>query len=122
MDLVVKSRKVAVTEQFRRAAEAKMAKFARLEPNVVRIELEITLARSAHPDGLKRLVAALETPRKTFRASGDAADLDVALDQVVSRLDRQLREHRKKRRDRLHGRGDRLQSAPVDRGEGSRAE
>jgi ribosomal subunit interface protein len=122
MDLVVKSRKIPLTEQFRKIAQAKVAKFGRLEPQVVRIELEVTPARSAHPDGLKRIDAALETPRKTFRATGDAADLEVALDQVVARLDRQLREYRKKRRDRLHHRGDRLKSAPIGRGEGSRSE
>jgi ribosomal subunit interface protein len=122
MDLVMKSRKVPLTDQFRKAVQAKVAKISRLEPRALRIEIEVTPARSAHPDGLKRLDATLATPRKTFRATGDGADLEVALDQVVSRLDRQLREHRKKRRDRLHGRSDRLKSAPVGRGEGSQAE
>jgi ribosomal subunit interface protein len=122
MDLVVKSRKIPLTEQFRKIAQGKVARFSRLEPRVVRIEIEVTPARSAHRGGLKRLDATLLTPRKTFRATGDAADLEVALDQVVARLDRQLRDHRKKRRDRLHRGGDRLKSAPIDRGEGSRSE
>jgi ribosomal subunit interface protein len=122
MDLVVKSRKIPLSEQFRKTAQGKVDKLSRLEPKAVRVEIEVTPARSAHPDGIKRLDATLQTPRKTFRATGDAADLEAALDQVVARLDRQLREYRKKRRDRLHGRGDRLKSAPVGRGEGSRSE
>src|SRR2546423_1701256 len=101
MDLVGEGRGVRVTHQFRRIAEAKLAKVTRLAPRALRAELEVTPARSANLDGLKRLDATLDTPRKTFRARADGADLEATLDQVVSRLDRQVREHKKKTQDRL---------------------
>jgi len=122
MDLVVRSREITIPDQFRKNAEAKLAKIARLAPRAGKLEIEVTPARSARPGGLKRLDGTLESPGKVFRARGDGPDLDAALEQLFSRLERQLRDHRNKRRDRLHGRSDRLQSAPIGRGRVPRAE
>jgi ribosomal subunit interface protein len=113
VDVVVKGRGISVSEQLRKAAEHKLGKLVRLEPRAARAEVEVRTARSSRPDGLKRLDATLEIPRKTFRARAEGPEVEAALDQVVARLERQLRDHHDKRRKRLHGRGDRLQSAPV---------
>ena len=111
MDLVVKSRKIPLTEQFRKSAQGKVARFSRLEPRVVRIEIEVTPARSAHRGGLKRLDATLLTPRKTFRATAQAQDVELALDRLVDRLERQIRDYRTKRKNRFLGRSNRLKSS-----------
>jgi ribosomal subunit interface protein len=122
MDLVVKGREITIPDQFRATAAAKLAKIARLAPRGGRLEIEVTPARSARPNGLKRLDATLDSPGRVFRARGDGPDLEAALEQLVSRLERQLRDHRGRRRDRLHGRTDRLKSAPIGRRRGPRAE
>jgi putative sigma-54 modulation protein len=114
VDVVVKGRGISVSEQLRRSAEHKLGKIVRLEPRAARVEVEVSTARSSRPDGLKRLDATLEIPRKVFRARAEGPEVEAALDQIVARLERQVRDHRDRRRNRLHGRNDRLQSAPVN--------
>jgi ribosomal subunit interface protein len=54
------------------------------------------------PDGAKRVEAALRIPRKTFRAQAEAADVPTALDRVVGKLERQLRDHHDRKRSWRH--------------------
>ena len=113
MDVVVRARGIQLSDQLRRTAEHKIGKVERMEPRAVRVEVDIATSRDSMPDGLKHVEATLQTPRKVFRARAEDAHVERALEQVVARLERQVRDHRQKRRKRLHGRGDRLQSAPV---------
>ena len=114
MDIVVKARGISVSDQLRRNAEHRLARITRLDPRATLVEVEVTTARSSRPDGIKRLDATLQLPRKTFRAHAESSEVETALDQVASKLERQLRDHRERRRKRLHHRNHRLQSAPVD--------
>jgi ribosomal subunit interface protein len=113
VDVLVKGRGIAVTDQLRRTAEHKLSKLVRLEPRAISAEIELSAVRGARPDGVKCLDAVLQTPRRTYRARAEGPEVDVLLEQVTSRLERQVRDHRGKRRRRPAGRGDRLQSAPV---------
>jgi ribosomal subunit interface protein len=106
-------RGLSVTDEMRETAEHKLARLERLEPHVVRIDLTFVNEHFPKLDGQKRVEAALRTPRKDFRAHADATNVSSALDHVVEKLERQLRDHHGKRRSRLH-RG--LESADPDRG------
>ena len=60
--------------------------------------------------------------RRTLRASASAEDLDAALDQLLERLERQVRDYRAKRKKRLLPRANPLKSprtGPKGRGEGA---
>jgi ribosomal subunit interface protein len=113
MDLVVRGRGVRVTDQVRRSAEHGAEKLARLEPRAIRLEIEVGSERSPRLDGIKHLDGTLEAPRRTFRASASAPDVTAALDQVLNKLDRQLRDHLDRRKKRVHARTDRLISPPI---------
>jgi ribosomal subunit interface protein len=113
MELVVKGRGVQVTEQLRRAIRHKLDKLSRLEPKAVRVEVEVISERNPRQDGAKRLEATLETPRHTFRARAQAREVEVGLDQLVERLERQVRDHREKRRNRILDGANRLKSARI---------
>jgi ribosomal subunit interface protein len=111
MDLVVKGRGARITEQTRSAIEHKMARLERMEPRVVRLEVEILTERNPRLGGLKRVEGALEIPRRTFRARAQGTDVEAALDQLAEKLERQLRDHNTKRRSRPITRAGRLKSA-----------
>jgi ribosomal subunit interface protein len=101
MDLTFTGRGLQVTDQIRETAEHKVAALGRIEPRAVQIDLEFISEHHPKPDGVKRVEAALRIPRKTFRAGAEADDVPTALDRVVEKLERQIRDHHGKRRS-LH--------------------
>ena len=111
MEVVVKGRGVQVTEQLRRSVHRKLDRLARLEPKAVRVEVEVISERNPRMDGAKRIEATLETPRHTFRARAQASEVDLGLDQLAKRLERQVRDFREKRRNRMLDGANRLKSA-----------
>jgi ribosomal subunit interface protein len=113
MDLVLRGRGDRVTDQFRKAAAHKLAKLERLDPRVVSVEIEVIRERNPRLNGTKRLEATLDLPRATFRARGQGPDVEAALDQLVERLERQLRDHHGRRRSRLLGGANRLKSSRI---------
>jgi ribosomal subunit interface protein len=112
MELVVKGRGVRIPDQLRQSAEQHLRKLERLEPRATRMEIEVSAERGRE-DGMKRLDGTLEVPRHVFRAHAVEHELGTALEVLLNRLERQVRDHRDKRRTRLHGRVDRLQSPTI---------
>jgi ribosomal subunit interface protein len=111
MDLLLKGRGARITDRLRRAAEHKLARLERMEPKLTRVELEVTSEKNPRQGGAHRVEAVADTPRKTFRAHADARDLEVAFDLVADKLERQIRDHHKKRRARLLAGAGRVKSA-----------
>ena len=101
MELSCTGRGLHVTDDMRESAEHKLARLTRLEPRATRIELEFILEKNPRRAHLMRLEAAIDTPRKTFRAHAEGPDHAKALDLLAERLERQLRDHHEKRRARL---------------------
>jgi ribosomal subunit interface protein len=112
MDLTFTGRGVGVSDAVRETAEHKLAAISRLEPRVTRIDLEFISEHHPRLDGTTRVEAAVHVPRKTFRAQAEAADVPTALDRLVERLERQIRDNHGRRRKRK-ARPDALDSAPL---------
>jgi ribosomal subunit interface protein len=110
MDLIVKGRGIHITDQLRRTIEHKLAKVERLEPRVLRVEVEVIEERNPRIDGSHRVEVACETTREVFRAEGTASEVETALDQMIEHLERQITSRRGKLRRRWTRRGNRLQS------------
>ena len=100
MDLVLKGRGVRITDQVRRIAEHKLAKVARVDPRVRRLEVEITIERNSRIGGTHHVEVSCSSGRRVFRAEASGHDVDSALDQVVEHLDRQITSYRGKLRGR----------------------
>ena len=111
MDLVLKGRGVRITDHIRETARHKLVKFDRVEPRVVRVELELISEDHPRPDGTKTVEASMRIPRHTFRASASGPDVEAALDGVVRRLERQVRDRRGRIRDRVLAGANRLKSS-----------
>ena len=101
MDLVLKGRGVRITDQLRELTQHKLVKLERLEPRAVRVEVEIISEDFPTHDGTKTVDAALLVPRHTFRAHANGAKVEDALDLIVARLERQLRDRRGRIRRRI---------------------
>jgi ribosomal subunit interface protein len=112
MDLTFTGRGLGVSDAVRETAEHKLAAISRLEPRATRVDLEFISEHHPRLDGTTRVEAAVYVPRKIFRAEAEAADVPTALDRVVERLERQIRDHHGKRRKRM-ARPDALDSASL---------
>ena len=98
MDLTFTGRGLPVSDEIRLQAQHKLARLERLEPRVVRLDVEVVSEHHPGPhEGLKLIKAAVRVPRRTFRAHAEAADVRTALDDVAEKLERQLRDHHDKR-------------------------
>jgi len=111
MDLHLKGRGARITERIRRAAEHKLARLERIEPKLTRLDIVVISERNPRQGGARRVEAVADIPRKTFRAHADASEVEAALDLVVEKLERQIRDHHKKRRARLLAGAGRVKSA-----------
>ena len=101
MELTCTGRGIHVTEEMRASTDRKFSRIGRMEPRATRLEVEIIVEKNPRLAHMKRLEAALHTPRKTFRAHAEDAGFDNALDELVKRLERQVRDHHEKRRAKV---------------------
>jgi ribosomal subunit interface protein len=110
MEFTFKGRGLRITDDIREATRHKLARLARMEPRATMLEIEVIAQRNPRLRPF-RVDGALMRPRKTFRAHGEGSDVPTALDQLVERLERQVRDDHSRRRTRPSGRGNGLESA-----------
>ena len=79
MDLVLKGRGTRITDRIRETTQHKLAPLPRLEPRLIRVEIEIIKDRIDHHQA-RRLEATAEIPRKVFRARANGPNVETALD------------------------------------------
>jgi ribosomal subunit interface protein len=106
MDLRLQTRGGRIGDRLRQIAAHKLSGLERMEPALVRVEIEVISQKNS-----QRVEAVAATARKTFRAHADAREVESALDVVVDKLERQVRDHHKKRRARLIAGAGRVKSA-----------
>jgi ribosomal subunit interface protein len=111
MDLVLNGRGARITDRVREAAAHKLGRLERMEPRVTRLQVEIISEKNPRLGGTHRVEASFDTPRRSFRATADAKDVDTALDQIAEKLERQIRDHHEKKRSRLIAGATRVKSA-----------
>ncbi|HEX2030620.1 MAG TPA: ribosome-associated translation inhibitor RaiA [Actinomycetota bacterium] len=110
MELVVKGRGDRVSAQAKIHLERKLARLARLDPRVGRVEVEVIRQPSRRVDGGHRVEASCRSSRRTYRARATGTDLDAALDRAVGRLERQIADDHARRRTRMLNGANRLKS------------
>jgi ribosomal subunit interface protein len=101
VDLVLKARSGRLSASVKQLAEHKLAKLERIDPRVVRVEVEVREEHNPRIAGHHHVKVVARTPRRSFRASGAGQDQAAAFDQVLDRLDRQLTRYRSRFRARL---------------------
>src|SRR5262245_28513059 len=107
MRLQVKGRNLEVSEQIRTYAEEKLGKLDRLVSDPTRVELELAVEKNPSISDNHVAEATVWTKGPVLRARETSADMKASIDQLVSKLERQVKRYREKRRvaPRRHARG-----------------
>jgi ribosomal subunit interface protein len=101
MDLHLNARGTSITDTIRQAADRKLARLGRMEPKLLRLEVEVIAERNPRQGGAHRVEVVATRPRRSYRASAEAQEVEAALDLVVERLERQIRDDHERKRARL---------------------
>ncbi len=106
MRLQVKGRNLEVSEQIREYAENKLGKLDRLVKDPTRIELELAVEKNPSIADNQVAEATVWTKGPVLRARETSEDMKASIDQLVDKLERQVKRYRDKRRPRKHDRHD----------------
>jgi len=112
MRLQVKGRNLEVSEQIREYAEEKMGKLERIVSDPTRVELELAVEKNPSISDNHVAEATVWTKGPVLRAREASGDMKASIDQLVAKLERQVKRYREKRRvaPRRHARD----GLPVD--------
>ena len=119
MNLQVKGRNLEISDQIREYAEEKLGKLDRLVKDPTRIELELAVEKNPSIADNQVAEATVWTKGPVLRARETSADMKASIDELASKLERQVKRYREKRRPRKHDRHDGVagEPAPVEASE-----
>jgi ribosome hibernation promoting factor len=98
MRLQVKGRNLEVSEQIRQYAEDKLGKLDRLVKDPTRVELELLVEKNPSISDNHVAEATVWTKGPVLRAREASGDMKASIDQLVDKLERQVKRYREKRR------------------------
>jgi putative sigma-54 modulation protein len=124
MQVTVKGRNTAVPEKLRARAERKLTKLQRFDDRILAMDVEFSEERNPRVADPHRVEVTLTTKAGLVRAHANATDPSAAVDQVVDRLERQVKKLKGRRVDRTqHADGVKaIPPLPPPEGSGERAE
>jgi ribosomal subunit interface protein len=100
MQLTVKGKNTTVPEKVRTRAERKLAKLQRFDSRILAMDVEFSEERNPRVADPHRVEVTLTTKSGLVRAHANAIDPAAAVDQVVDRLERQVKKLKGRRVDR----------------------
>ena len=100
MRLQVKGKNLDVSDSIRSYAEDKLRKLERQLADPTQIELELSVERNPSISANHVAEATIWTKGPTLRAREASADMRASIDQLVDKLERQVKRYRQKRRRR----------------------
>jgi putative sigma-54 modulation protein len=99
MQLQVKGKNVEVSPAIRAYAEEKLAKLSRQLPELLQVELELSAEKNPSISASQIAEGTIRTKGSTLRARASSADAKAAIDQLVEKLEVQVKRYREKRRE-----------------------
>jgi putative sigma-54 modulation protein len=113
MQVTVKGKNTAVPEKLRARAERKLTKLERFDAHILAVDVEFSEERNPRVADPHRVEVTLTTKSGLVRAHANASDPAAAVDQVVDRLERQVKKLKGRRVDRTqHADGVKTRPAP----------
>jgi putative sigma-54 modulation protein len=100
MQVTVKGKNTGVPEKLRARAERKLAKLQRFDDRILAMDVEFSEERNPRVADPHRVEVTLTTRSGLVRAHASATDPATAVDQVVDRLERQVKKRKGRRVDR----------------------
>jgi putative sigma-54 modulation protein len=114
MRLQVKGKNLDVSDSIRSYAEDKLRKLERQLADPTQIELELSIERNPSISANHVAEATIWTKGPTLRAREASADMRASIDQLVDKLERQVKRYRQKRRRRTgRDNGSNLEAVPT---------
>jgi len=104
MRLQVKGRNVEVSDSIRRYAEEKLGKLERQLADPTQVELELALEHNPSIADNHIAEATIWTKGPTLRARETSSSYEASIDQLVEKLERQVKRYREKRSRKETGR------------------
>ena len=98
MRLQVKGKNVEVTDSIRQYAQEKLGKLERQLADPTRVELELAVERNPSISANHVAEATIWTKGPVLRAREASADHKASIDQLVEKLERQVKRYREKKR------------------------
>jgi putative sigma-54 modulation protein len=99
MQLQVKGKNVEVSPSIRTYAEEKLGKLSKRLPDLTRVEVELSTEKNRAIAACSIAEATVWTKGPTLRARGVSVDMKVAIDDLVDKLEPQVKRYREKRRE-----------------------
>ena len=100
MQVTVKGKNTTVPEKVRARAERKLTKIQRFDDRILAMDVEFSEERNPRVADPHRVEVTLTTKSGLLRAHANATDPSAAVDQVVDRLERQVKKLKGRRVDR----------------------
>jgi putative sigma-54 modulation protein len=97
MRLQVKGKNVEVTPPLREYAERKLAKIGKLLAEPTQVEVELSEQRNPSIAASSVAEATIFTKGPTLRAREESPDMKMSIDQLVDKLERQVKKYREMR-------------------------
>jgi putative sigma-54 modulation protein len=102
--LQVKGKNLEVPESIRRYAEEKLGKVGRQLADPTEVEIELAVEKNPSIAESQVAEATVRTKGPTLRAREASGDMRTSIDQLATKLERQVKRYREKRRPRHAGR------------------
>ncbi len=100
MRLSVKGKNLDVSEAVRTHAERKFAKLSKLVPELAEVEVELSEERNPSNPANQVAEATIWAKGETLRGREATKDMKASIDQLVDKLERQMKRYRERRRHR----------------------
>jgi putative sigma-54 modulation protein len=114
VDFQVKGRNLEISESIRSYAAEKLGKLERHLKDPLRVELELSLERNPSISANHVAEATVWTKGPVLRAHEASGDMKASIDQLVTKLERQIKRYTDKRRRRPSRRDGAAPEAPQD--------
>ena len=106
MELIVKGRHTDVSDRFRRHVDTKISKVEKLDPKVMRIDVEVSQERNPRQSARReRVELTIHSRGPVIRAEAAADDRYAALDMAIGKLESRLRRVCDRRKPHSGGHG-----------------
>src|SRR5215208_3286620 len=99
MRLQVKGKNIEVSPSIRSYAEEKIGKLSRQLADPTSVEVELAVEKNPSIAASHVAEATIWTKGPTLRARESSSDMKASIDQLVDKLERQVKRYREKRRD-----------------------
>ncbi len=100
MQMTVKGKNTEVPDKLRALTERKLAKVQRFDDRILAMDVEFSEERNPRVTDAHRVEVTLTTKSRLVRAHASAPDPAAAVDQVIDRLERQVKKLKGRRIDR----------------------